>query len=290
MKISQYRGRVGCALVVVLCMAQVGCATDDYYSPVVRHSPPSRWPDPVPVCTTVGRLISQLHIAVNGVYIPERQDLSCRPLNAEPEFRDGDDAYIGEGKIDPSGYASYAMSTYRLTIDNPAARQRKAGLNGEDVNPVLNESAGVSPTGYGVRFWRHHEQIFFREERINGLSWRHYAFTRYDSSSEDPSVMGHFATEGSVDIAEPVNNAPAVTDIVEVYVHDIDEGHAVIAKGRYERLVIEDPAWYASRKELLERMVRSIGLRDVSDAEVERARDADNARKAERLNARKKKS
>jgi hypothetical protein len=259
---------------VMVILAVGGCATDKYYSPVVQHSPPQRWPDLVPVCTRVAAVISQLHIAVNGVYIPESPNRPCPVLDSGPRFRDNDDAYIGEGNVDPSGFGGYAMSTYRVTIDNPEARARAKGLAGEDVSPVLNKAAGVNPNGYGVRFWRHHEEIYSRDEHINGLLWRHYAFTRYDSSSEDPTVMGQFETLQSVDIAEKVNNAPSVFDITEVYVHELDKGHAIIAKGRYERMVIEDKGWYASRSDLLNRMVKSIEIRDVSEAEVNSARAA----------------
>ncbi|QDE41213.1 hypothetical protein FIV34_19410 [Luteibacter pinisoli] len=257
-----------------------GCATDKYYSPVVQHSPPQRWSDPVTVCVREPTIVSDLRISLRGVYIPERQDVPCSPQAQDIGFREGDDGFVGEGKVDPSGFGQYAMSLYTLEIDNPASRLRGDGLASERVMPVLNKAAGVTPSGDGARFWRHHEEIYSRDEHINGRVWKHYAFTRYDSRSEDPTKPGSFRTWGSVDVAEPVNNAPAVFDITEVYILKIDEGHAILATGRYKRMVIEDPGWYASRKALLERMVRSLDLTDVTDIEVERARAAAKLRRA----------
>ncbi|UPG89874.1 hypothetical protein L2Y96_21195 [Luteibacter aegosomaticola] len=229
--------------------------------------------------------MSQLRLAVQVVYVPDTPEKPCDPPVAGGGFTEGDELGIGTGRVDPSGRGEYAMSYYRLQLDNPVARRRSEGLNAEDIKPVLNEAGGVTADGYGVRFWRHHEEIFSRDERINGLLWHHYAFTRYDSPSADPSVMGTFKTFKSVDIAEKVNNAPAVFDITEVYVHIIDDDHAIIARGRYDRMVIEDPGWYASRKDVLARMIKSLTVEAVSDAEVERSREASKERRRQRESA-----
>lgn len=269
-------------IVISFGFALAGCATDKYYSPAVQHSPPQRWPDPVPICVRAASIISLLRISLHTVYIPERPDTPCFPEDNGPGFREGDDGFLGRGRVDPSGYGQYVMSRYMLRIDNPAARLRGEGLASEDVKSVLNKPEGGTPSGEMARSWRHHEEIYSRDEHINGRVWQHYAFSRYDSRYEDPTKRGSFQTYGSVDIAEPVNNAPSVFDITEVYVHKLDEGHAVLATGRYERMVIEDPEWYASRKALLEKMVRSLDIKDVTESEVDRARAAYERRRSER--------
>lgn len=268
------------ATVLLAGVMSSACSNVDYYSPLRRHSAPQRWPDPVRVCTRGTTVVSKLRLAVGIVYVPESLGKACDPTTPGGGFRESDDLTIGGGLVDPSGIAEYAMSYYRLQLDSPAARRRGEGLASESVMPVLNKAAGVTPRGDGVRFWRHHEEIYSRDETINGRVWKHYAFSRYDSPSEDPTKPGTLQNYASVDLAEPVNNARAVFDITEVYVHEIDEGHAILATGRYDRMVIEDPEWYASRKALLERMVRLLEINAVTDEQVQRARASYEIRRA----------
>lgn len=257
-----------------ICVALMGCATEELYAPTGRQSQPQRWSDPVRVCIRSATVVSQLRLAIGGVYVPDGQETPCAPPSDFIGYRDGDDAFIGEGKVDPSGRGGYAMSYYNLQVDNLSARQRGEGLYAEQLEPVLKSAGGVSRSGKGVRIWRYHEQIYSRDEIINGRKWRHYAFAIYDSLSDNPDDAGIAKTWGSVSIAEDVRNAAAVAQIAEVYVYTIDDEHAVIALGRYERMVIEDGAWYASRVALLADMVKSLELREVSTSEIDEVRHA----------------
>lgn len=269
MKISS---RIGCALCI--CFATAGCATDELYSPIAQRSPPQRWADPVPVCTRGVTLLAKLQVMVGGVYVPEKPSIPCVPPDVAVNFDEGDHAYIGKIRVDPSGRGEYAMSYYELEIDNARERQRGEGLVAEQLRPILKARTGLSETGEGVLSWRHHKQIYANEKVINGRSWQHYAFAIYDSLSEDASKPGIAKTQKSVSIAEDIDNAGSVAQITEVYVYPIDGDHAVIAFGRYDRAVIEDSEWYASRSALLARMVEALELRDVTDSDVEKARSA----------------
>ncbi|UPG89878.1 hypothetical protein L2Y96_21215 [Luteibacter aegosomaticola] len=254
--------------VIFALLLTSGCATDRLYSAGVVQSASQRWTDPVPLCHRTPVAMPLLSIVVDAAFIPNDPVSSCLPSKNPISEERSDKIYLGGGRIDPSGRGSFPLSFYSVTIDNLDERTKSLGLRAEDIQPIMKHATRDTRQGR-VLYWRYHDPIFSRQETINGLVWTHYAFSLYDSLSDDPSIPGISKVRRNELIAESVNNASAVAQITEVYTHEIDESHSVIAIGRFDREVIEDPGWYAQRVALLGRLVGAVKIRAIDPADIE---------------------
>jgi hypothetical protein len=105
------------------------------------------------------------------------------------------------------------------------------------------------------RFGEAEVEVVIQDETvlINGLAWRHRLIARY------------YAT----DLSAPLKGE--LTSWRDIYDHRIDSAHILRRLGRYDAMVVSDPEWINSRRELTRKLVEAVRIERVTQAEVDAA-------------------
>lgn len=143
-------------------------------------------------------------------------------------------------------------------------------------HPPNIPSWGPGPKGpdWVSKVWTFNRPLFDRTEIINGLTWRHYMFWRYESLSSDPTArpLPVDSPQGQADDPAALTPAPVVAVpypdalemVGEVYEHAVDADHTMLVFANYMRPVTQDAQWFAVRRTMLRKLVDAVTIRPLT--------------------------
>lgn len=148
--------------------------------------------------------------------------------------------------LDMTGRGYFSAVAYKLSI-----------LNVHDLQKETEHQKKVA--GYRLqnltKFGKAQVEVVKLDEIvvINGLKWRHRLIAGYNAT----------------DLSAPSKGE--LTSWRDVYEHRIDETHVLRRIGRYDAMVVNDPAWIKARRELMRKLVEAVRIVKMPQDEVDAA-------------------
>lgn len=250
-----------------------GCASGDMYpypNSSVAQGAPVRYPLDYPLCYTpadAGTLFVPLRIRISGAGIPD--PMRVMSLRKKDPTVDGCSIYEERRKERPGPYVVMADSRYALSNSGwqsldlsgdgyfSATAYKYSLLNADDLRQEKESEEKVAQ--YRVqnlaKFGEAQAEVILQDETviINGLKWQHRLIARYDTN----------------DLAAPLTGV--LTSWRDIYDHRINGTHILRQVGRYDAMVVADPAWIEARRELTRKLVEAVRIEEMSQAEVDAA-------------------
>lgn len=181
----------------------------------------------------------------------------------------------GRGGKDYNVYYEVYMDKNNIVHPSKLAKCNPSNciVNLQYTDPTWTYHAASTPY-WTSKTWTFHRPLFNRTEIINGLTWRHYMFWRYESLSSDPSAapLPVDSPQGDADDPTALTPAPVVAVphpdalemVGEVYEHTVDADHTMLIFANYMRPVTQDAQWFAARRAMLKKLVDAVTIRPLT--------------------------
>lgn len=272
--------------VVAATLLQAGCVLDtsQLYDGSIP-APPQRWPLNQRICPPGSVVLTSLKLKVTGggIPFPVKTDgaYSCGVPSTlgppPPDIRtDSIGSPWGMSGVDNAGgganffnvYYGQVLSTNKI-LNNPRQNSR------QNYSPQWSHYA--HPTASYPKIWYFNQPINKTVVTVNGLRWEHTTFWKYASLSNDPKAPAlpvnryNLVLGGSVSapLAIEVRQPEALIALGEVYKHAIDSTHTMLVYAIYERPVVQDAQWLAARRAMLRKLVDTVTITSLTDAQIE---------------------